>query len=114
MTLNRESVVPIFLLGTRLSVMEKNIQLENEKVAKYLGSARVQFQWLSFQKSEMNAKHVQILRFSFEHDCRRLNFRYHILVVISQQNFDFVLRFSGISSSQLTQSSQPELPELGF
>lgn len=49
--------------------MEKDLQFESEKAAKYLETARIQLHWLSFQDSALDAKHVQVLKLSFEGDC---------------------------------------------
>ena len=94
--------------------MEQDSQLESEKTTKYLGTARVQLQWLSFQNNELDAKHVQVLKLSFEGDCRRLDVRNHIPAIIDQQNLDSALQLSGISQGQLFQCSQYQPLELGF
>ena len=94
--------------------MEKDLELESEKIAKYVGTARVQLQWLSFQDSEVNAKHVQALKQSFELDCRRLDVRNRIPAVIEQQDLEFAVRLSGVSQGELTGKPQHDIPELWF
>ena len=94
--------------------MEKDLQVETEKVTKYLGTARVQLQWLSFQHSKLKAKHVQVLKLSFEEDCRRLDARNHVPAIIDQQNLDSALQLSGVSRGQLFQCSQHQPLELSF
>jgi len=94
--------------------MENDSRLENEKAFKYLGTARVQLKWLSFQNNELDAKHVQVLKSSFQRDCRRLDVRNHIPAVIDQQNFGSALQLSGIPESQFLQSSHHQLLKLDF
>jgi len=89
-------------------------KLENEKVIKYMGTARIKLEWLHFQEGELDFKHIQELKSCFHKDCRRLDVRNHVLVIIDQQHLDAALRLSGISEAGLPKSSRYEFPELGF
>ncbi len=94
--------------------MDEDLQLEREKSVNYWGAARVQLRWLAFHNTELDTKHLQILKSSFQKDCRRLDRRNHIPAIIDQQSLEHALRLSEISEGHLPKDSQHQIPELGF
>jgi len=94
--------------------LEEESKLENEKVIKYMRTARIKLEWLHFQKRKLDFKHIQELKSCFHKDCRRLDVRNHVLVIIDQQHLDAALRLFGISEVELPKSSRYEFLELSF
>lgn len=94
--------------------LEEKSKLENEKVIKYMRTARIKLEWLHFQKKKLDFKHIQKLKSCFHKDCRRLDVHNHVLVIIDQQHLDAALRLFGISEVGLSKSSRYEFPELSF
>ena len=94
--------------------MDEGLQIECEKAHNYWGTARVRLQWLAFYGTEQDTKHIQVLKSSFQKDCRRLDLHNHIPAIIDQQDLQTALRISGIPEGHLPKGSQHQLPELGF
>ena len=104
----------VFLLSDMELNMEKELQLEREKSASYWGTARVRLHWLTFQDTDLDTKQVQILKLSFQKDCRRLDIHNHIPAIIDQQSLQSAFRLSGIAEDYLPKDPQHQIPELGF
>ena len=92
----------------------KESDLEKEKAAKNIGTARIRLEWLYFREKQLDEKHVETLQLRFQKDCQRLPARNHIPAVINQQHLDSALQISGIKDGLVRTNSQNEFPELSF
>ena len=98
----------------QIQALEKKSTLEKEKSIKYKRTARIKLGWLHFKKKQLDIKHVQDLQSRFRKDCRRLDTRNHVSVIIDEQDLDCALRVFGISTGVLPINAQHEFPELSF